>query len=79
MQYDDEGAVNTRRSFDLKDYLRENGLSQKALSKLTDDIDSGDMNVNTLQACTDTELKIIAQENKLTFYKQKDSFKLFNY
>ena len=74
MQFEREGVQGTGEpEFDLRDYLRQNGLSDKALAKMQDDISSGDMNVNTLKDCTHDELISIANDCNLTIL-QKNAF-----
>ena len=76
MQFDDEGVENkeTERVFDLGEYLLKNGLSVVGLNKMQDDIDSGEMNVNILVCCDDTQLNELTNLYNLTVL-QKIAFK----
>ena len=76
MQFEDEGAETetvgaVEKRFDLEEHLFLNGLSRRAISKMKDDIDSGDMNANILKDCTQNELNTIANDYNLTLLQTK--------
>ena len=64
MQYEAEESsglsTGQGQDFDLCQHLIENGLTSQALSKMKNDIDNGDMNVNTLIDCDENELNQIS-------------------
>ena len=78
MQFDNEGESNdncNESQFDLKQHFLKNGLSNRAYLKMSDDIDSGDMNVLTLIECTQNELYTIAKDYNLTVLQTKAFFR----
>ena len=78
MQYEAEGVegssgVSTKqgKDFDLCKHLIANGLTSQALLKMKNDIDNGDMNVNTLTDCDDNELNQISNDYNLNILQKK--------
>ena len=61
----------SERKFDLEEHFLKNGLSRRAISKMKDGIDSGDMNPNILKDCTQNELNTIADDYNLTLLQKK--------
>ena len=78
MQYEDEGVEESSglstgqgQDFDLCQHLIDNGLTRQALLKMKNDIDNGDMNVNTLTDCDDNELNQISNDYNLNILQKK--------
>ena len=75
MQYEAEESsglsTGQGQDFDLCQHLIENGLTSQALSKMKNDIDNGDMNVNTLIDCDENELNQISNDYNLTILQKK--------
>ena len=73
MQLDREGIDDSRSTgvVDLKEHFLSNGLSNIAYTKLSKDIDNGDMNVDILRKCDENELKMIAKDFGLSYLQQK--------
>lgn len=55
----------------LEQHLKENGLSTKAFDKISDDIRSGDTNVDILVKFDETELSLVCDQYNFTIWQKK--------
>ena len=69
--FDESGAMAPKNDFDLRQHFLDNGLSQKAYSKIAEDINSGDMNKGILIKCSDEDISNLAKEMGFTFLQTK--------
>ena len=74
MQLNREGvddSLQTAANVNLEKHFKEHGLSSKAYDKISDDISSGDMNVDILVKFNENELLEIANTYSMTILQKK--------